>query len=252
MGISATIAAVAGTVVAADMASNAASDAADVQSAATANAAELERKTAQENLALQEKMYQEGVSRQQPYYEAGKSALARLQAGIAPGGEFTQQYGGIITDPSYQFRLAQGQRALDASAASKGQLFTAGQQQAVQKYGQDLASTEYSAGYNRFIDERQRQLANISSLAGAGSTTATGLASLGQTYANTASTTAQQAATAQSNALTSGAAAQAAGMVGGANAWSKAAETSLGAYQQYQTNKLLTDIYKPATITPVA
>jgi len=71
--------------------------------------------------------------------------------GAAPGtaltaAELVQQ------DPSYQFRFAEGQRALERSAAANGGLLSGGFGRALTRYGQDYASTEYANIYNRIAN----------------------------------------------------------------------------------------------------
>lgn len=56
-------------------------------------------------------------------------------------------------DPSYQFRLQEGINALDRSAANRGKLFSGQQQRAITDYGQQAASQEYAAAYNRERDK---------------------------------------------------------------------------------------------------
>jgi hypothetical protein len=51
---------------------------------------------------------------------------------------------GMFADPSYNFRLAEGQRALEQSAAAKGILRTGGTLRDILGFGQDFASQEYS------------------------------------------------------------------------------------------------------------
>jgi len=55
----------------------------------------------------------------------------------------------MLVDPSYQFRLSEGQRALDASAAARGTLRTGGHLQDTLGYGQQFASQEYGNIYDR-------------------------------------------------------------------------------------------------------
>lgn len=55
----------------------------------------------------------------------------------------------VLQDPGYQFRLNQGQEALDRSASARGSLRGGGQQRAVQAYGSDLASQEYGKAFER-------------------------------------------------------------------------------------------------------
>jgi hypothetical protein len=54
-------------------------------------------------------------------------------------------------DPSYQFRLKEGQRALENSAAARGTLLTGGTAKAIQNYGQQAASQEYGNSFNRAL-----------------------------------------------------------------------------------------------------
>ena len=55
-------------------------------------------------------------------------------------------------DPGYQFRLQQGQQALDASAAARGTLRGGAQMKALTDYGQQAGSQEYANAYNRARD----------------------------------------------------------------------------------------------------
>jgi len=52
-------------------------------------------------------------------------------------------------DPSYEFRLKEGQKALERSAAARGTLLTGGTAKALERYGQDYASTEYGKMFDR-------------------------------------------------------------------------------------------------------
>jgi hypothetical protein len=52
-------------------------------------------------------------------------------------------------DPSYGFRFAEGQKALERSAAAKGTILTGGTLKALAAYGQGLASTEFGNIFNR-------------------------------------------------------------------------------------------------------
>jgi hypothetical protein len=58
-------------------------------------------------------------------------------------------------DPGYQFRVSQGQQALDRQAAGKGQLLSGGQLKGAARFSQDLASQEYSAAYGRSLAQNQ-------------------------------------------------------------------------------------------------
>lgn len=58
-----------------------------------------------------------------------------------------------LNEPGYQFRLDQGQRALEASAAGRGVLNTGGTLKDLLQYGQDFASSEYNNVYNRKLND---------------------------------------------------------------------------------------------------
>jgi hypothetical protein len=54
-------------------------------------------------------------------------------------------------DPGYQFRLQQGQQALENSAAARGTLLTGGTAKALSDYGQASGSQEYGNAFNRAL-----------------------------------------------------------------------------------------------------
>jgi hypothetical protein len=56
-------------------------------------------------------------------------------------------------DPGFQFRLDQGRKALEASAAGKGILRTGGTLKDLVNYGQNFATNEYANVYNRNFNE---------------------------------------------------------------------------------------------------
>lgn len=63
----------------------------------------------------------------------------------------------VYADPSYQFRLQQGQGALEASAAARGVLRSGNTLQGILEYGQNFASQEYGNVYARKLGEYDRQ-----------------------------------------------------------------------------------------------
>lgn len=64
---------------------------------------------------------------------------------VAPDAETFKQ------DPGYQFRLKEGSKALQNSAAARGTLLTGATAKALQGYGQEQASQEYGAAYGRAL-----------------------------------------------------------------------------------------------------
>lgn len=63
----------------------------------------------------------------------------------------------LTEDPGYQFRMAQGQKALEASKAAAGTLRGGATLQALLDYGQQAGSQEYAAAYGRKFGEYQDQ-----------------------------------------------------------------------------------------------
>ena len=72
----------------------------------------------------------------------------------------------ITDDPSFKFRLDEGLKALERSAAAKGTLLTGGFGKAMQRYAQDVASTEYGASYARRAAEQQNNYNRLAGVAG--------------------------------------------------------------------------------------
>jgi hypothetical protein len=101
-------------------------------------------------------------------------------------------------------------------------LLSGGTGKALQKFGQDYGSQEYTNAFNRYQTERAARLNPLQSLTG-----------MGQTTANTIGTAGQNMATNVGEAIGSGAAARASGYVGGANALT----SGLGTYLNYSQNQ---------------
>ncbi len=59
----------------------------------------------------------------------------------------------VLADPGYQFRLGQGEQALQQGAAAKGTLNGGATQKAILGYGQDYASNEFNNVYNRQLTD---------------------------------------------------------------------------------------------------
>ena len=159
---------------------------------------------------------------QRPWREAGGRALTKLE-GMADYKPFDMAT--FAQDPSYQFRLDQGTKAIQRGAAARGNRLGGSTLGALQNYGQNLASQEYNNAFNRYQTERNQTLAPYMTLAGYG-------ANANALSANAGATNAANVG----NMLTSGAAAQAAGYMGSANAVGQ----SVGQYLNYnQGNNLI-------------
>ena len=154
------------------------------QADAARDAANISAQGSREALALQQRMYEEGVARQQPWLQAGQGALNQL----IPLATNYQRFGmdQFQADPGYAFRLGEGLKALERSAAARGGLMSGATGKALQRYGQEAGSQEYMNAFNRYQTERAAQLNPLQSLAGIGQTTANTLGGYGQNYANQA------------------------------------------------------------------
>lgn len=180
-------------------------------------AAQIQADSARQANELAYKMYQEQKGLQEPYRAAGVTAQNRLMDVLGLSGNTgAADYGianknftpsDLTTDPSYQFRLGEGLKALDRQAAMRGGLISGGAIKAAQEYGQQSASQEYQNAFNRYQTNRSNLLQPLGSLVNSGQNAAANTGAAAGNYSTTAS-----------NNLTSAGAAQAAGGVDASNA----------------------------------
>ena len=105
-----------------------------------------------------------------PYNKAGTGALNQLSDYTGEGGKWNRSFNmdDFQQDPGYQFRMAQGQKALERSAAAKGNLMSGGTAKALVGYGQEMGSQEYGNAFGRYQTERSNQYNQLMGLAGIG------------------------------------------------------------------------------------
>ena len=204
-----------------------------IGSNAASNAAGTQADAANRSADIQYKMWQEQQATMKPWLDAGGRALGKLEAAA----DYTPfSYNAMTADPGYAFRVSEGQKALDRTAAARGGLISGGALKAAARFGQDMGSQEYTNAFNRYQTERAAKLQPLQSLAGVGQSAANTLSSAGGTYAANAG-----------NAITGGAAASAAGQVGQANALTG----GLSTYLNYnQGNNLLSALQNRGQYTP--
>lgn len=168
---------------------------------------------------IQKQMFDDTRKDQQPYMQAGSDALKQLMGGMGPNGQFMQTYTGqdIYDDPSYTFRLQQGQDSIQSGAAAQGGLLSGATQKALAGYGQDMASQEFSNAYSRFNADQSNQYNRLSNLVGMGQSAAAGVGNAGM-----------QTGQAMANNAMSGANAQAAGTIAKGNTTSSNFQNLLG------------------------
>ena len=201
---------------------------------ASRSAAKTQASAADRAADVQRSQFEQTREDQAPYREAGYNALANLQrtAGNVPAAFKFGDYE-FKADPSYGFRLSEGQKALDRQAAARGGLISGGALKAATRFGQEMGSLEFGNAYNRALTSygtdvaRENQLYNRQAA----------LAGIGQTSTNLVGQAGQNYATNVGNLMTGAGAATAAGQVGMSNALTG----GLGTYLNYTQGNALLD-----------
>lgn len=179
----------------------------DKQAKAANNAANLQYQSTKEASQTQKDMYDQTRKDLSPYTQAGTSALAQIMGGMGPNGQFMQAYSGqdIYDDPSYQFRLQQGQDSIQSGAAAQGGLLSGATQKALLNYGQEAASQEYNNAYNRFNADQTNQYNRLANLVGMGQNAAAQTGNAGMQTAQAVASNTMAGANAQAaNQITQG------------------------------------------------
>jgi hypothetical protein len=184
---------------------------------ASQNAANTQAASADLAAQLQNQQFNKQVELQAPFREAGLTAQNKLldYMGLSAGagGKYAKDFSmaDYQADPGYAFRLSEGLKGLDASAAARGGLISGNALRAATQYGQEMGSQEYQNAYNRYQTNRSNQLNPLQSLMGAGQTATNTMGQASQNYANAAG-----------DAYMGAGNARASGYVGSANAWNQA------------------------------
>jgi hypothetical protein len=192
------------------MASSAAKKASKAQVQASQDANAAQRRMFEEQKALQEPFRQGGLTAQNEIMQllgigGDKNAAGYGSLGKSFGTEQFQQ------DPGYAFRQSEGMKALERSAAARGNLLSGSTLKGVQRFGQDLASQEYQNAFNRYQVERSAKLNPLQSLMGSG-----------QSATNVMTGAAGQMGQNEASNLYNAGQARASGYVGSANALNNA------------------------------
>ena len=207
---------------------------------AAGDAAEAQAGSARDAANLQYKQWKESVELQEPWRQAGMTALNKLTPLATEYTPFGMDQ--FQADPGYGFRLSEGQKALERSAAARAGLQSGSALKAAARFGQEMGSQEYQNAFNRYQAERQARLGPLQSLAGVGQTTAQQLGAQGMQMAGNVG-----------DLMTSGAAARASGYVGSANALSSALGQGLNYYQgQQMLNRMAPQQYPGMSYAPGA
>jgi hypothetical protein len=200
----------------------ASSKAAGAQARAAGEATQAQRDIANEQVALQREQYLKQLELNEPFRQAGLTGQNMLLAQLQGGPYASAKFGGVEgydpasamrnfgasdfqADPGYAFRLSEGLKGMNATAAARGGLLSGNALRAGQEYGQQLGSQEYQNAFNRyqanralqaqeygnafnrFQTERTNTLAPLQSLAGVGQSATQQAQQAAQNYATGAS-----------------------------------------------------------------
>lgn len=171
------------------------------------------------NAAVQKRL-QEQQAQQQAAEAAGRKAA-----------ESDPQFGSLLRrftmddyleDPGYQFRLQQGEQAINRAAAAAGRYDSGRALKDLGEFNSGMASQEYGNAYNRWNNDQTNIFNRLSGVAGTGQQATNSLAQLGQNAATNIGNIQMQAGNAA-----------AAGKMGSANAWGGALGGVTNALAQY-------------------
>jgi hypothetical protein len=219
--------------------------ASSAQQSAANRATDVAAQTADQQVALQREIFEKQTELQKPFREAGLAGQNRLMELLGIGGtKGAPGYGRYATaefgadkfkaDPGYAFRMSEGMKALERSAAARGGLLSGATLRGTQRFGQDLASQEYQNAFNRFQAERAGTLNPFQALAGTAQSGANVLGQqAGQMGTNISNALGSYGSAAQSNIIGSGNA-QASGYMGMANAIGGGVGQGINFYQNQQ------------------
>jgi hypothetical protein len=123
-------------------------------------------------------MFDRQVQLQEPFRQGGITGQNRIMELLGIGGDAAAgdygRYGRDFSmqdyeaDPGYAFRLAEGNKALERSAAARGMLMSGKMFKGAQRFGQDLASQEYQNAFDRYQTNRSNQLNPLGTLMASG------------------------------------------------------------------------------------
>lgn len=217
-----------------------------ISSKASKKASAAQVQASQDANSAQERMFQEQNRLQEPFRQGGLTAQNQLMQLLGIGGDQNAAgYGSLgksfdnaafEQDPGYAFRQAEGMKALERSAAARGNLLSGSTLKGVQRFGQDLASQEYQNAFNRYQVERSAKLNPLQSLMGSG-----------QSATNVMTNAAGQAGQNQASNLYNAGQARASGYIGSANALNNALGQIGGYASAAPMNNAIMQYYKNRT-----
>jgi hypothetical protein len=182
-----------------------------ISSSASKRAGDKQSEAAAADRAYQESIFDKQTELQEPWREAGVDALGQLTDPAKGWGDpFTLQ--DFQASPGFTNRVAEGQKAIERSAALKGSLQSGKTLKAITRWGQEQGSDEFQRSRTNWNQDKAIAWDQLTQLAGFGTGATTALGG-----------NAGQLGTRATDTFTSQGNAGAAGTVGAANAWTGAA-----------------------------
>jgi hypothetical protein len=102
-----------------------------------------------------------------PWRKQGLEALESIKTGMADG-SFDMKNFEFKADPGYEFRMGEGTKALERSAAARGNLFSGATGRGLTEFAQNFASDEYDRAYARAAGEKRDAYNILAGQAGVG------------------------------------------------------------------------------------
>lgn len=163
-----------------------------------------------------------------PWRAAGEQALRQLGDLTKEGGDLTRRFtiNDFIKDPGYDFRMSEGAKAIERSAAARGGVLGGATLKALTQYNQNFASNEFNNAYSRWNADNTNIYNRLAGIAGVGQQANAANQQAGQFYAMNAS-----------NNLMGAANASGAAQIAAANQMTNALNTGVNAFTYYKTHK---------------
>lgn len=197
-------------------------------SEAAEDAAHAQGQAADQATAEQRRQYNLTRHDLAPWRNAGVESVRNLRRALRSG-ELTDAFtlGEFVQDPGYEFRLGEGNKAIERAARARGMYMSPATVKELLRYGQDFASNEFSNAFNRDMANRTSKYNMLSGAAGGGQTAANTIGNAGQNMAGNIG-----------NLVTGAANARGAAGIAGANAWGGAINNVGNLYNQYQNQQM--------------
>lgn len=193
-------------------------------------------------------LYGEQKSMLQPFVDTGTSSLDQIKKFVTPGDSLDALY----QDPGFQFRLKQGQRAIDAAANAGGTRWSGATLKQIASFNQDQASQELNNSFNRLMQVEGIGQQATNTEVGAASQYGANLANLESGYGKNVADLETGLGQSLAGLQTDLASAKAAGDVAKANSISNTISGVLQSVDQIKTAKTLRDLLGLGKSAPAA